>query len=95
MKDCLDDLHYRRRQQCDLAVASLWAILLVALLSLIIGVREGLPPLTALMLLAIVFVLGVLCTMYVMSYRHRREHKQLHDMLMVLGAREQKAAPEA
>ena len=96
MNDCLNDSAYRGRQFCDLAFGSLFGILVVVLLSLIITFENSLPPLGSLILCTMVFILGIASVMYLISYRHRREHKQLHDMLLLLTERIQKGAePES
>ncbi len=82
MKNDLGDLTYSRRHRWELFYQILYCILSAGLLIFII--IKDLPLPIAMSGITMSFVIGVLSVMYGLSRRHRRDHKQLHDMLAAL-----------
>jgi TRAP-type uncharacterized transport system fused permease subunit len=84
MKDYLDDGPFQKRQRIELILEWLFCILSVGFLCFIIV--EDLSALLTLVGITMSFVIGAMSLMYGFSRRHRRDHKQLHDMLLKLNA---------
>lgn len=93
MKHKLDDVSYTKRQRVELFFSYAYCIMSVVLMIFILV--TDLPFLTMIVGCTTLLTIGIMSLLYVLSRRNRTDHKQLHDMLVNLGANNKNDAEPA